>query len=591
MMALNDEQQRLLTERNQLLVQLQEAETALAGATAASNTDVYHTMVEVLRREKDDLLAQRDNLEAQLAELRRSDAAPVPAAVQDMLSSMADEKARLEMERSQLQGRLGDLEAQLAALGIENGAAGLAQLVGRLHEQRAVLQTRYDALKHERDVLLSERTGLEASIAQAQEREKQIEDLQKVVKNLAADREAAIKQRDALRSEREELLAKQDSIKEHRARLIAEAEAYRQELEEAQEVAVQLRRELQTLADAHSTIAAQVDQLQAEKGAVEGERELLLARVEGDRSRLEQLGADGVGSLTRIIEELTTQRAQLEHQLHEARTELAGLESQMGMLQAQALPATRPARQPQDPALILGMVQELRTPLTSIMGYVDLLLSESAGILGEMQRRFLQRVAANVARLLSMMEDLTRITALDMGELVLLPEPVDLVGVIEDAITASGHQFREKGLTVHLNLADELPFVSADHDALNQIVGQLLTNAYLASPPDGEIFISASRQAVSRSNNGSRQSVDSLLVSVEDRGGGIALEDQGRVFARKYKAENPLIQGLGDTGVGMAIAKALIEAHGGVLWLETREQVGSVFYFALPLAAREQTEG
>jgi two-component system sensor histidine kinase VicK len=140
-------------------------------------------------------------------------------------------------------------------------------------------------------------------------------------------------------------------------------------------------------------------------------------------------------------------------------------------------------------------------------------------------------------------------------------------------------------------LADELPFVSADHDALNQIVGQLLTNAYLASPPDGEIFISASRQAVSRSNNGSRQSVDSLLVSVEDRGGGIALEDQGRVFARKYKAENPLIQGLGDTGVGMAIAKALIEAHGGVLWLETREQVGSVFYFALPLAAREQTEG
>lgn len=591
MVALNEEQQRLLTERNQLLVRLQEAETALAGATADSNTDVYNTMINVLKREKEDLLAQRDSLETQLAELRRGDRSHVPAVVQDVLTGMADEKARLEVERSQLQGRLGDLEAQLAALGIENGAAGLAQLVGRLHEQRAGLQARYDALRHERDTLLSERAGLETSITQAQEREKQIEDLQKVVKNLAADREAAVKQRDALRAEREELLAKQDSIKEHRARVIAEAEAYRQELEEAQEAAVQLRRELQMLADARSNLSAQVDRLQAEKGAVEGEREQLLARVEGDRGRLEQLGADGVGSLTRIIEELTSQRAQLEHQLHDARTELAALEGQMGVLQAQALPAARPARQPQDPALILGMVQELRTPLTSIVGYVELLLSESAGILGEMQLRFLQRVAANIARLLSMMEDLTRITALDMGELTLAPEAVDLVGVIEDAITASGGQFREKGLTVHLNLADDLPPISADHDALNQIIGQLLTNAYLASPPDSEIFIAASRQPVALSNNGSRQSVDSLLVTVEDRGGGIALEDQQRVFARKYRAENPLIQGLGDTGVGMAIAKALVEAHGGVLWLETRAQVGSAFHFALPLDARAQTEG
>lgn len=591
MVALNEEQQRLLAERSQLLVRLQEAETALAGATADSNADVYHTMIEVLKREKEDLLAQRANLEAQLSELRRGDQPHMPAAVQDMLTSMADEKARLELERGQLQGRLGDLEAQLAALGIDNGAAGLAQLVGRLHEQRAALQARYDALKHERDTLLSERTGLETSIAQAQEREQQIEDLQKVIKNLAADREAAVKQRDALRAEREELLTKQDSIREQRARVIAEAEAYRQELEEAQEAAVQLRRELQMLADARSNLSAQVDRLQAEKGAVEGEREQLLARVEGDRSRLEQLGADGVGSLTRIIEELTAQREQLERQLHDAQGEVAALQGQVGVLQAQALPAARPARQPQDPALILGMVQELRTPLTSIVGYVDLMLSESAGILGEMQRRFLQRVAANVARLMSMMEDLARITALDMGALTLAPETVDLVTVIEDAITASGGQFREKGLTVHLSLAEDLPPISADHDALSQIVGQLLTNAYLASPPDSEIFIAASRRPVALSNNGARETVDSLLVTVEDRGGGIAPEDQQRVFARKYRAENPLIQGLGDTGVGMAIAKALVEAHGGVLWLETRAQVGSAFHFALPLEARAQTEG
>src|SRR5690606_33827759 len=84
---------------------------------------------------------------------------------------------------------------------------------------------------------------------------------------------------------------------------------------------------------------------------------------------------------------------------------------------------------------------------------------------------------------------------------------------------------------------------------------------------------------------------DSLYVAIEDRGGGIADEDHARVFARKYKADNPLIAGLGDTGVGLSIAKALVEAHGGKLWLETRPGVGSVFSFALPLNSALEVEG
>jgi signal transduction histidine kinase len=230
------------------------------------------------------------------------------------------------------------------------------------------------------------------------------------------------------------------------------------------------------------------------------------------------------------------------------------------------------------------MVQELRTPMTSIVGYVDLLLSESVGILGEMQRKFLQRVSTNVSRLTTMLDDLTRITALDTGQFVLVAEPVDVIALIEDAITNSASQFREKGLVVNLNLSDDdIPPVAADQDAMSQIIGQLLTNAYLASPPNTDVTITARRQPVTLSDNGSRDMVDGLFVAVADRGGGIALDDQARVFSRKYKADNPLIQGLGDTGVGLAIAKALVEAHGGRLWLETQVEVGSTFTFVLPL--------
>jgi signal transduction histidine kinase len=125
---------------------------------------------------------------------------------------------------------------------------------------------------------------------------------------------------------------------------------------------------------------------------------------------------------------------------------------------------------------------------------------------------------------------------------------------------------------------------------MGQIIGQLLTNAYLASPPGSEIFIVAQRQTVNRQTNGHKEPVESLFVSIEDRGGGIAPEDQPRVFARKYKAENPLIQGLGDTGVGLAIARALVEAHGGEVWLETQENVGSAFNFTLPLVPATEAQ-
>jgi len=334
------------------------------------------------------------------------------------------------------------------------------------------------------------------------------------------------------------------------------------------------------LSNDRSQFVRERDRLTAALKAAETERDQLMARVEGDRERLGELGVEGVGALTKMIEEVSTQRSDLERQLNEMRAALDTADDRLEMLQIRANAQNlQPAYRPDNPDLILGMVQELRTPMTSIVGYVELLLNESAGILGEMQRKFLQRVSANVVRLTSMLEDLTRISSLDAGRFNLVPDRVDVVEVIEDAITAASTSLREKGLTVHLDLEDGMPFARADQEAVSQIVGQLLTNAYLASPPGGEMFVIARRD-----NRKTKNGVaDRVFVSIEDRGGGIATEDQSRVFARKYKAENPLIQGLGDTGVGLAIARALVEAHGGEIWMDSRTGIGSAFNFTLPL--------
>jgi signal transduction histidine kinase len=574
--ALNDEQQRLIDERDRLAARLRESETALLGAVSTDNEAMFKSMIEVLRRDKDELVAQRDRLQSQLAEVRGG----APEMVQDMIDRMSQEKARLEAERDQLSGKLSDIELQLRALGINEGAAGITQLIGQLYEHRASLQTKNEALRYERDVLRNERTQFEEAIAREKERDKHLQALQEEVKHLAADREAATKQRDKFRTERDDMFARQEALRDHQARLLAEITGYEQELLEVREDEKLLKEQIQQLSEERRELASERDRLLARLKGIETERDQLIARAEGDRERLHQLGADGIGSLMEMVEDLTNQRSDLERQLSEAQNAVGAADDRLAALQKRA--ANQPPQvvyRPENPELILGMVQELRTPMTSIVGYVDLMLNESAGILGEMQRKFLQRVSANITRLASMLEDLTRITFLDAGQFSLAREPIDVIGLIEDAITGASNQLREKGLSIHLNLDDEVTPVRADRDAISQIVGQLLTNAYLASPPGSEIYVTARRQAA---KNG-KYPAGVMFVSIEDRGGGIAPEDQARVFARKYKAENPLIQGLGDTGVGLAIARALVEAHGGEIWLDTYPGIGSAFNFTLPL--------
>lgn len=595
-LTLDNEYRKLREERDALMARLQEAEAALTGAVAVDEQDALNNLVEMLQREKEELSAQRNHLQEQLDELQSDDGVIPQAVMQKLLDQMNEEKARLEEERDQFQGRLLDIQSQLKAFGIEGEASGLAQLIGHLYEQRATLQTQNKALQGELDRMVSERSRLDAAIQLEEARVLRIQTLEKDVQNLAGDREALTKHLKKIRAEFKDLAEKFELLKSNRAKILAQAQRFEAELKEAHAEQNKLRESVQQMTDERSDLLTERDRLIAEKQAAETDRDQYLARIEGDRGRLEEVGATGVGSLTDMIDQLTTQRSSLEHELSEARNQLASLQNQLEMVQIRT---DQPAHvenggtyKPQDPELLMGLIQELRTPMTSITGYVDLLLSESAGILGEMQRTFLRRVSTNVSRLSVMLDDLVQITELDAGQINLHKTTVDVVNLIEEALTNASTQFREKGLAVNLNLDPDLPPIEADKDSLNQIFGQLLTNAYLVTPPNSEISVVAQRRNIALAATEQDNAVDCLFVSVEDRGGGVAPEDEPRVFARKYKADNPLIQGIGDTGVGLAIARALVEAQGGKLWLESRENVGSTFKFALPISSLDvQVEG
>jgi signal transduction histidine kinase len=234
---------------------------------------------------------------------------------------------------------------------------------------------------------------------------------------------------------------------------------------------------------------------------------------------------------------------------------------------------------------IASISQELRTPMTSITGYTDLLLGESVGALADMQHKFLQRIKANTERMASMFNDLIGVTTIDAGQLKLQIEPLDMAEVIEDTIIGARAQLEEKEILLDVDVDENLPLVKADADYARQIMINLLSNACKCSPNGGKISIRAT--AYDKREFG-ESATGYLLVSITDSGGGIAPEDQSKVFDRFYQAEQPLIAGLGETGVGLSIAKALVDAHGGRIWVESEMGVGSTFNYILPIAEGER---
>lgn len=267
------------------------------------------------------------------------------------------------------------------------------------------------------------------------------------------------------------------------------------------------------------------------------------------------------GELRLTLEEV----ARLQNQLVQANIRVVELEK-----------GNASAHSTEQAEVVASISQELRQPMSSIVGYTDLLLGESVGILGALQRKFVERIKASTERIDSLINDLIQVTTLETGLNVLKPEPVDLNLIIDNAMSYTSSQVREKNISLHLDLPKNMAPIHADREALQQILIHLLQNAGSASPLEGTMHL----RVQTRTEEGNEY----VLIQVSDTGGGIPAEDLSRVFTRLYRADNVLIQGVGDTGVGLSIAKTLTEAQKGRIWVETETGVGSTFSVLLPIA-------
>ena len=272
--------------------------------------------------------------------------------------------------------------------------------------------------------------------------------------------------------------------------------------------------------------------------------------------------------------------SQLEAELRATLQEIAMLQNELAEANARYMLLEREARMAgrstgEDREVVASIVQEIRQPMSSILGYTDLLLAESVGILGALQRKFLERIKASTEKMRTILDDLIQVTVMIDGPVELLPVPIELGPIIDGAIADTTAQLREKNIALLVDLPQDLPQILADRDALQQIIVHLLQNAGAVTPPENTITL---RTRVEKEND-----KDYLLLQITDTGGGVRTEDLPRVFARRYRADKPLIQGLGDTGVGLSIAKTLVEAHGGRIWVDSIAGQGTTFSVLLPI--------
>lgn len=233
---------------------------------------------------------------------------------------------------------------------------------------------------------------------------------------------------------------------------------------------------------------------------------------------------------------------------------------------------------------------ELRTPLTSIKNSLDILMSGRCGEITPAADKFLSMAMRNVQRLSGIINDLLDLSKIEAGKMDFNFAPVNINTVIDYVKSALSEVAKSKGLTIITDTPDNLPEITADSQRLEQVLTNLVSNAIKFTPENKTIKISSSivNSKDLKINEYFKDSINLaegnyIEVCVEDEGIGIAQKDLLHAFDKFAQIENSLSRKAGGTGLGLPIAKQLLEAHHGAIWCDSELNKGSKFYFVIPV--------
>ncbi len=223
---------------------------------------------------------------------------------------------------------------------------------------------------------------------------------------------------------------------------------------------------------------------------------------------------------------------------------------------------------------------ELKTPMTSIKGYSDLLAAGAVGQINEAQSEFLTTIRNNINRMATLVSDLADVSRIEAGRLKLEFQPVSVQEVVDEVLRTGRGLIEEKQQTLSLLIPANLPKVWGDRNRIIQVLTNLYSNASKYTPPGGAITIRAEQGPNQWDLDGAPRVVH---LAVQDTGIGIKFSDQTSIFQQYFRTEEGKETAPG-TGLGLNIARTLVEMQGGKIWFESEPQRGTTFHFTIPVS-------
>jgi signal transduction histidine kinase len=220
---------------------------------------------------------------------------------------------------------------------------------------------------------------------------------------------------------------------------------------------------------------------------------------------------------------------------------------------------------------------ELRTPLTSIMGYLEMVIEDTEDKLDEEDRNHLRVMQRNADRLLRLVGDILLVAQVQAGTFTLATAPIDVATLVAHAVEVATPNAEAKGIDFAVH-SEPVPPIEGDRDRLAQLLDNLISNALKFTPAGGRIEVR------------SHCSDGAIVLEVENTGSYLTPEEQQHLFDRFFRASGAVQQAIGGVGLGLAICKAIAEAHGGQIAVRSEESVGTTFTVLLPVPDGRQLE-
>ena len=219
---------------------------------------------------------------------------------------------------------------------------------------------------------------------------------------------------------------------------------------------------------------------------------------------------------------------------------------------------------------VANVSHELRTPLTHVKGYLELLATESLGSLSDEQKKALQVSQRAAGRLESLIDNLILFSLAARGEMTLSLAPVDLGKVGGEIISYSRKKADDRNVALHFDIKPDIPFVQADEEKISWAILQLIDNAIKFTPTGGEVTLSI------------QQEMETLImVSVTDTGIGIPANRINEIYEPFHQLDSSSTRRYGGTGLGLALVREIITAHGSVIEVQSEDGKGTLFRFPL----------